>query len=72
MILTAFGVVSAATMVLAYSLESRGSIWIAVFSVACLTTAVYGAVSGAWLFAVLEVIWAGIAMKRFQATQPAG
>lgn len=63
--LTAFGVVAAATMVGAYALESRGPVWIAVFAGGCAATALYGALTGAWIFVVLESVWAVVAMRRF-------
>jgi hypothetical protein len=64
--LTAFGVVAAAAMVTSYALESRDRRWIAVFSVACLATSVYAVATGSWLFAILEFIWATIALRRFR------
>lgn len=63
--LTAFGVVAAATMVGAYALEPRDTRWIAVFAVGCAATALYGALTGAWIFVVLETVWAIIAVDRF-------
>jgi hypothetical protein len=36
-----------------------------VFAIGCAATALYGALTGAWLFVVLEVIWAGVALRRF-------
>lgn len=64
-VLIAFGVISAALMVVTYGLESRGPHWIALFAAACAMTALYGVLSGAWLFAVLESIWAMVALRRF-------
>jgi hypothetical protein len=64
-VLTAFGVVAATTMVAAYALESRGAIWVAVFAGGCAATALYGALTGAWIFVVLESLWAAIALRRF-------
>ena len=66
MLVTAFGVVAATTMVVSYALESRGAVWIAVFAVGCLATAVFGVLTEAWIFAVLETLWAGIAVYRFR------
>ncbi len=66
--LTVFGAVAATTMVVAYALEGRGAHWIAVFGGGCLATALYGALSGAWVFVALEAIWAAIAFRRFQQT----
>lgn len=67
MLITLFGVVAAATMVTAYGFESRDPKWVAVFAVGCAATAIYGVITGAWIFAVLETIWAGVATKRFLA-----
>lgn len=64
-VLTAFGVVAATTMVVAYALESRGRIWIAVFAVGCAATAAFGIATEAWIFATLETVWAAIAVRRF-------
>ncbi|NND13339.1 MAG: hypothetical protein HKO10_05190 [Acidimicrobiia bacterium] len=64
--LTAFGAVAAATMVVSYGLEARGRHWVAVFAAASFAAAVYGVLIGAWIFAVLEFIWAGIALRRYQ------
>ena len=66
--LTAVGVVAAAVMVTSYALEQRDRRWIAVFSVACAVTSVYAVATGSWLFAVLEFIWATIALRRFRST----
>lgn len=65
--LTLFGVAAATTMVISYALEDRGAKWIAVFAAACAATAAYGAVSGAWVFAVLEAVWSAVALRRFMA-----
>lgn len=63
--LTAFGVIAAGAMVLSYALEARSARWIAVFAVACAATAVYGVLTEAWIFAILESGWAVIATRRF-------
>jgi len=65
--LTAFGVVAATTMIVAYANEARHVRWIAVFAAGCVATAIYGALSGAWIFVVLETIWAGIAIQRYRS-----
>ena len=63
--LTAFGLVAASTMVIAYGMEERNPMWVAVFAVACLATALYGVLTEAWVFAVLETIWSALALNRF-------
>jgi hypothetical protein len=66
--LTAFGVLAATAMVTSYALESRDHRWIAVFSVACLATSIYAVVTDSWLFAILEFVWAAIALQRFRTS----
>ena len=68
-VLITFGIVSAALMVVSYALEDRSPIWIAVFAVACAMTAVYGVITGAWIFAVLEAVWSVVAVRRFARQQ---
>lgn len=65
-LITAFGIVAAITMVTAYGLEARGRIWIMIFAGGCAATALYGVLIGAWIFAVLESVWAVIALVRFR------
>lgn len=65
-LLTGFGVIAASVMVTSYALEDRHRDWIAVFALGCAATAVYGVLTGAWVFAILETVWAGIALLRFQ------
>ncbi len=67
--LTAFGVVAGTVMVVSYGLESRGAGWVAAFAVGCLGAAVYGGLTGAWVFVVLELVWAGLAVRRFTLLQ---
>ena len=63
--LTAFGVLAASTMVTSYALEDRHRHWIAMFAIGCAATAVYGVLTGAWIFAVLETLWAIVAIRKF-------
>jgi len=65
--ISAFGVVAAAVMVTSYALELRDRRWIAVFCLACVATAIYAIATDSWLFAILEFIWAAIALRRFRA-----
>ena len=68
-LLTGFGIAAAVTMVVSYGLEPRGSRWIAIFAAGCAATAVYGALTGAWIFVVLESVWTVLAVNRFQAAR---
>lgn len=62
---TAFGVASLTFMMLMYALESRGRVFVLAFAVGCALSSVYGFVSGAWPFGVVEAVWTVIALRRF-------
>jgi hypothetical protein len=63
---TAFGVVAVSLMMAAYAAEGRDRRFVLVFAVACLLSSAYGFLAGAWPFGVVEIIWAGVAMRRYQ------
>lgn len=67
MMITVFGIVALATMMMFYAFEKRNRHFTLAFSLSCVLTALYGYLSGAWPFAVVELIWAGIAFKRWKA-----
>ena len=64
--LTAFGVLAVSLMMAAYTAEGRDRRFVLVFAVACLLSSAYGFLVGAWPFGVVEIIWAGVAMRRYQ------
>jgi hypothetical protein len=66
MALTIYGVVSLTFMMFMYALERRGSIYIAAFALGCGLSSVYGFLSGAWPFGVVEAIWTVIALNRYR------
>jgi hypothetical protein len=63
--LTLFGAVAVGSMLLAYTLEERAAVFVLAFAVACLASAAYGFLQGAWPFGVVEVIRSGVAMRRW-------
>ena len=67
--LTIYGAAAVTFMVLMYALERRGRQFIAAFGVGCLLSSVYGFLAGAWPFGVVEVIWAGVAFRRYRSTR---
>ena len=72
MIIIAFGVVAVTFMMLMYALERRHRRFVLAFAAGCLLSGAYGFLSGAWPFGVVEVIWAGIALRRYVViTKPA-
>jgi hypothetical protein len=69
MTVTLFGVCALSFMMLMYALEQRGRIFVAGFAAGCVLSSAYGFWSGAWPFGVVELVWSGIALRRY-ATSP--
>ena len=63
--ITVFGVVAVSFMMAMYALESRGPRFVLLFSLGCVLSSAYGFLSGAWPFGVIELIWAGVAFRRY-------
>lgn len=63
--LTAFGVTALTFMMVMYALEPRHSGFVLAFAVGCTLASLYGFLSGAWPFGVVEAIWALVALRRF-------
>jgi hypothetical protein len=53
-------------MFVMYWLEDRTPWFVLVFALACAASAVYGALAGAAPFAVVESLWAIVALQRFR------
>jgi hypothetical protein len=62
---TAFGLASVGAMLACYALEERSPYFVLGFAIACWSAAVYGWLSGAWPFTVVEAIWGAVALWRF-------
>jgi hypothetical protein len=67
--LTLFGVASVSSMLLFYAMESRSPVYVLAFSAACLASALYGFLQGAWPFGVIELVWSGVALRRWWVRQ---
>ena len=63
--LTAFGVVALTFMMLMYALEARGRLFVLAFATGCALSSVYGFLTGAWPFGVVEAIWTAVALRRY-------
>jgi hypothetical protein len=70
MAVTIYGVCALTFMMAMYALERRGRGFVLAFAVGCGLSSVYGFLSGAWPFGVIEVIWAGIALWRSRRPIP--
>ena len=66
MAVTIYGVCAVTFMMVMYALERRDPRYIVGFAIGCVLSSVYGFLSGAWPFGVVELIWAGVAVRRFQ------
>ncbi len=66
MSLTIFGIVVLTFMMVMYALERRASGFILAFALGCGLSSIYGFLSGAWPFGVVEAIWTVIALLRYR------
>jgi hypothetical protein len=64
-VLTLFGVAALSFMMVMYALERRGNGFVLAFAVGCALSSLYGFLSGAWPFGVVEAIWTAIALRRY-------
>ena len=64
--LTAFGLVAVSAMLLTYALEDRAPRFVLLFAIASLAASAYGFLQGAWPFGVVEIFWAGVALRRWR------
>ena len=63
---TIYGVVALTFMMSMYALERRHRLFVLAFAFGCVLSSAYGFASGAWPFGVVELIWSGIALARYQ------
>jgi hypothetical protein len=67
-LITVYGVVALSFMMVMYGLERRHRMFIFAFALGCLLSSVYGFLSGAWPFGVVEAIWCVVAAQRFRTS----
>ena len=63
--LTIFGSVSVAVMMLSYCLEPRSKWFVGTFALGSAATSLYSGLVGAYPITVIEAIWALIVIRRF-------
>ena len=63
--LTAFGALAVTAMMVFYALEGRSPLFVLLFAAACLAASGYGFLQGAWPFGVVELVWSGVALRRW-------
>ena len=64
---TLYGVAALTFMMTMYALEARGPRFVVLFALGCALSSVYGFLSGAWPFGVVELIWCFVALRRYRA-----
>ena len=69
--ITVFGSIAVALMLLAYALEARSRWYVALFAAASAATAVYSGVVEAYPITVIEAVWALVALRRFAVRREA-
>jgi hypothetical protein len=67
MAITLYGVCAVSFMMAMYALEARDPKFVLAFAAGCILSSAYGFLSGAWPFGVVELIWSGIAVRRYQS-----
>jgi len=70
MAITIYGVCALTFMMTMYALESRGRRYVLGFAFGCILSSVYGFLSGAWPFGVVELIWSWVALRRYRSPTP--
>ena len=70
--LTLYGASAVGAMLVFYALEHRSNWFVLAFAGACLASSVYGFLQGAWPFGVVELIWSGVAVRRWRARADVG
>ena len=53
-------------MMLCYALEGRSRWYTFAFAISCGLGSAYGFLQGAWPFGVVEIVWALVALRRWQ------
>ena len=56
-------------MMAMYAFERRGRRFILAFAVGCLLSSAYGFLAGAWPFGIVEIVWSGIALRRYRRSE---
>lgn len=63
--LAVFGLFAVAAMLLFYTLEAQSARFVLAFAGACLAASAYGFLQGAWPFGLVELVWTGVALRRW-------
>jgi len=67
--LTSFGLFAVTAMVVCYALEHRHRSFTLLFAFSCLLGSAYGFLQGAWPFGLVELVWSGIAARKWWSSR---
>src|SRR5262249_9475673 len=68
-LLTAFGLAAVSLMLVFYAVEDKSHWFVLAFAGSCLMGSSYGFLQGAWPFGIVELIWSGIAIRKWWKRQ---
>lgn len=71
-VITIYGVVAVTFMMVMYALEGRHPRFVLAFAAGCVLSSLYGFLSGAWPFGVVEAVWALVAARRYRTVSGPG
>jgi len=71
-LLSGFGLFAVTAMVVFYALENRSPWFVFAFALACVLGSAYGFLQGAWPFGLVEVVWSGVAFRKWWLTRNQG
>ena len=63
--LSVFGLAATAFMLVCYALEDRSVWYVLGFAVACALAGVYAFLQGAWPLGLVEIVFTGVALRRW-------
>ena len=63
--LSLFGLFAVIAMLVCYALEKRSAWFILAFAASCVLGSAYGFLQGAWPFGMVEIVWSGVALRRW-------
>jgi hypothetical protein len=69
--LTAFGLFAVTAMLICYALENYSYWFVLAFAGSCALGSAYGFLQGAWPFGLVEAVWAGVALTRWNRIRTA-
>ncbi|MBL4787222.1 MAG: hypothetical protein JKY49_17575 [Cohaesibacteraceae bacterium] len=64
-VIEVFGAIAVSLMALFYALEKKHRIFVLLFAFACLASSIYAFAIQSWPFAIIELVWFGIAFWRW-------